>query len=41
MILAIKSDIYKMLREKGFYISLIIGVLLSVWNLINSLLIQK
>ena len=41
MILAIKSDIYKMLREKGFYISLIIGVLLSVWNLINSLLIQN
>lgn len=41
MILAIKSDIYKMLREKGFYITLILGALLSVWNLINSLLIQN
>lgn len=41
MILAIKSDIYKMIKEKGFYITLIIGAVLSIWNLINSLLIQN
>lgn len=41
MILTIKSDIYKLLRERGFYISLIIGIILSVWNLINSLVIQN